>query len=160
MSARAGSGGARRGRLRRPLAPAFLALVLFSSIVLVTAGATACGSAAASNEVAGFLGVWQRVEGGEPDAQRTLLVERQDDATRATFSDLTTGLSAGGVVTPADGYLQLDLPAGNGLLDASALQLSLDADGQLVVDKVLPDETTEPVWIYARAPSPGATVEP
>jgi len=26
-------------------------------------------------------------------------------------------------------------------------------DGQLVVDRVLADGTTEPVWIYERAPS-------
>ena len=38
----------------------------------------------------------------------------------------------------------------------SELQLSLDENGQLVVDLVLADGTLEPVWIYERmaAPSP------
>jgi len=30
------------------------------------------------------------------------------------------------------------------------LQLSLDEDGQLVVDLVLADDTLQPIWIYER----------
>ncbi len=41
----------------------------------------------------------------------------------------------------------------------SDLQLSVDENGQLVVDLVLADGTTEPVWIYDRAPA-SATDEP
>ena len=46
----------------------------------------------------------------------------------------------------------MEMPAENGIVDgATSLQLSLDAGGQLVVDRVLADGTTEPVWVYARA---------
>jgi hypothetical protein len=159
VSARPRPGGARRAHLGRPLAGALVTLLLVALVPLVAA-ATGCGSAAESTEVAAYLGSWQRVEGGAADAQRTLLVERQDDVVRAEFSDLTTGFDAGGVATLEDGYLALDLPAGNGLLDAPGLQISLDANGQLIVDRVLDDGTTEPVWVYERAPSPGATTEP
>ena len=160
MSARPRSGGARRARLGRPLAGALVTLVLLALVTLAAAAATACGSAAESNEIAAYLGSWQRVDGGEANAQQTLLVERQDDAARATFSDLSTGFTAAGVTTLKDGYLVLELPAGNGLLDAPGLQLSLDVNGQLVVDQVLSDGTTEPVWVYERAASPGAATEP
>lgn len=160
MSARPRSGGARRARLGRPLAGALLTLVLLALVPFVAAGATACGSAADANETAAYLGSWQRVVGGEADSQQMLLVEQQDGAVRTTFSDLTTGFNAGGVATLKDGCLVLDLPAGNGLLDTPGLQLSLDANGQLVVDQVLSDGTTEPVWAYARTPSPGAATEP
>ena len=42
----------------------------------------------------------------------------------------------------------------------SDLQLSLDENGQLVVDLVLADGTLEPVWIYERAgrSEPGRTL--
>ena len=75
-------------------------------------------------------------------------------------ANLTTGFSAGGVAKLEDGYLALELPAGDGLLDAPGLQLSLDVNGQLVVDQVLDDGTTEPVWVYERASSSGAATEP
>ena len=48
----------------------------------------------------------------------------------------------------------MDMPAANGIIDgATSLQLSLDAGGQLVVDQVLDDGTTEPVWVYDRTSS-------
>jgi hypothetical protein len=155
VSARPRSGGA-RARLGRPFAGALVTLLLLALVV----GVTACGSSAESNEIAAYLGSWQRVVGGEANAQQTLVVERQGDAVRTTFSDLATGLTVGGVATLGDGYLAQDLPAASGLLDAPGLQLSLDLNGQLVVDQVLSDGTTEPVWVYGRAPSPGATPEP
>jgi hypothetical protein len=129
-------------------------LALFALVALVAAGVTACGSGAQSNEIAAYLGSWQRVEGGEADPQQTLLVEPQGDTVRTTFGDLTTGLTSGGVATLEDGILVLALPADNGLLDAPALQLSLDAAGRLVVDRDLGDGTTEPVWVYERVASP------
>ena len=42
---------------------------------------------------------------------------------------------------------------------ASDLQLSVDENGQLIVDLVLADGTTEPVWVYDRATAP-ASAEP
>ncbi|HTX70444.1 MAG TPA: hypothetical protein VMH50_15055 [Thermoleophilia bacterium] len=157
MSARAGIG---RGRRARPPACILLAPALAAVFVLAAIALSACGGVTSSNQIAGYLGVWQRVVGGEPDSRLTLVVERQGDAARATFSDLQTGSAAGGVTTPGDDYLSLELPAGNSLLDATGLQLSLDDNGELVVDKVLSDGTTEPVWIYARAASPVATSAP
>ena len=66
--------------------------------------------------------------------------------------------------TAEDGYLACSLPTGDdpapapvaGVPAESDLQLSLDENGQLVVDLVLADGTLEPVWIYERgaAPSP------
>jgi len=153
-------GGAFCARLGRPLPGALLTLVLLALVPFVAAGATACGSAADANETAAYLGSWQRVVGGEADSQRVLLVEQRDGGVRTTFSDLTTGFNAGGVATLKDGCLVLDLPARTGLLDAPGVQLSLDANGQLVVDQVLSDGTTEPVWIYERAQSTGAATEP
>jgi hypothetical protein len=139
-----------------------LATLVLSALlsILLACGAMARGDAASSNDVAAYLGTWQRVTGGEPDAQRSLVVERQDGDTRVTFGDLTTGLSAGGVVTVRAGRLSLDPPTGNGILDAPGLQLSLGADGRLVVDEVPDDGTTEPVWVYERSVTPGATAGP
>ena len=84
--------------------------MLLTLALFAAAGVTACGSSADSNAIAAYLGAWQRVEGGEADPQKVLLVERQDGAARTTFSDLTTGFTAGGVATLEDGYLALDLP--------------------------------------------------
>jgi hypothetical protein len=153
VSARPRSGGARRARLGRPLAGALVALLPFALLPIVVIAVAACGPAAESNETAAYFGSWQRVEGGAADPRQTLVVERQGDAVRATFSDLTTGSTSGGVAALEDGYLVLDLPAGSGLLDAPGLQFSLDANGQLVVDRVLGDGTTEPVWVYERVSS-------
>jgi hypothetical protein len=41
----------------------------------------------------------------------------------------------------------------------SDLRLSLEENGQLVVDLVLADDTLEPIWIYERS-SPAAPAEP
>ena len=62
--------------------------------------------------------------------------------------------------TARDGYLACALPNGDGEATPSSapgvptesdLQLSLDENGQLVVDLVLADGTLEPIWIYERA---------
>ena len=58
-----------------------------------------------------------------------------------------------------DDHLSCTLPNGDdpaptpapGVPTESDLQLSVDVNGQLVVDLVLADGTTEPIWIYERA---------
>ncbi len=158
MSARPRFGGARRARLGRPSAGGLVVLALLALVPLAV-GATACGSAE-SDQIGAYVGSWQRVVGGAADPRQALVVGRQDGAARVTFHDLQNGSAAGGLATLEDGYLALDLPVGSGLLDAPEVQLSLDGSGQLVVDRVLGDGTTEPVRVYERAPAPGASTEP
>ena len=100
----------------------------------------------------------------------TLTVARQGTGAAVTFTDLTNGQSRTVAATGEDGYLACTLPTGDdpqaqlagvgspspGAQPApseSDLQLSVDENGQLVVDLVLADGTTEPVWIYDRAPA-------
>jgi hypothetical protein len=137
-------------------------------LVLSAAGVAACGGSA-SSDVGPYLGVWQRVEGGTPNPDFTLTVARQSDGALVTFADLANGQDRTGVATPEDGYLALRLPAGDGARPVpsvspsagapleSDLQLSVDENGQLIVDLVLADGTTEPVGIYERMPSVAST---
>jgi len=85
-------------------------------------------------------------------------------AAAVTFANLTNGASETVAATAGDGCLACTLPTGDtglqltegGAPDDVDLHLSLDENGQLVVDLVLADGTLEPVWIYERgaAPSP------
>lgn len=150
--------------LRHALAHASAACASLAIIAAALASVAACG-AASSPDVGFYAGSWLRVDGGEPNPRITLTVERDSDGATVTFraSD-GDGPNASAAVTMRDGYLACDLPARSDVLDgATGLQLSLDQDGQLVVDKVLTDGTTEPVWIYERPPaaaSPPATAAP
>jgi hypothetical protein len=119
-------------------------------LTVLTTAALACGCGAASDaETGAYLGSWQRVVAGEPDPSHVLHVERRGDSVRLTFSD-DSGPKAG-EATLEDGCLVMSMPAANGIMDgATGLQLSLGDSGQLVVDRVLDDGTTEPVWVYDR----------
>jgi hypothetical protein len=119
-------------------------------LALALAAVSACGDSAASG-VGPYLGDWQRVDGGEPNPAVTLLVESDGDDASLTFQDSVRSFRARAPATLQDDLLIVETPAENGIVGGAAqLQLSLDA-GQLVVDQVLADGTTEPVWIYARA---------
>ena len=155
--------GARRASGRVALALALL--------VMAAAGAVACGGSS-SSDVGPYLGVWQRVEAGAPNPDFTLTVTRRGDGAAATFANLSNGQNRTVAATAKDGYLACTLPnrddphaqpAGpspsSGVPLESDLQLSVDENGQLVVDLVLADGTTEPVWVYDRAPA-SATGEP
>jgi hypothetical protein len=144
-----------------------LALALF---LIAAAGLAACGDSS-SSDIGPYLGVWQRVEAGAPNPDFTLTVARQGDGTAVTFANLSNGQSRTVAATAVDGYLACTLPNGHdpqaqlagsspsaGVPSESDLQLSVDENGQLIVDLVLADGTTEPVWIYERALS--ATAEP
>jgi hypothetical protein len=149
VSRRAGGATLRRSWPGRPPAGAAASLFLLVLVLLATA-VTACGDSAASG-VALYLGDWQRVVGGEPDPAVTLLVEADGDDAALTFEDTTRSFRAQAVAMLQDDLLVMEMPAENGIVDgATSLQLSLDAGGQLVVDQVLADGTTEPVWVYAR----------
>jgi hypothetical protein len=124
------------------------ALVLAVCVLIALSG---CGGSS-DPELAAYVGSWQRVVGGEPDAALTLVVARTDEGATLTFADSSGPRTASGEATVQDGCLVLDMPVGAGILDGvTRLQVSLDAGGQLVVDKVLDDGTTEPVWLYDRA---------
>ncbi len=130
---------------------AFLSALALLALFFLSASVTACGDSAATG-VGLYLGDWQRVEGGEPDPAITLHVGRDGDEASLTFQDSTRSFQAQAKATLQDGLLVMEMPADNGIVDgATSLQLSLDAGGQLVVDRVLADGTTEPVWVYARA---------
>lgn len=149
MSRRGEGAALRRARPGRLPAGAVAALVLLA--LLLPTAAPACGDSAASG-VALYVGDWQRVEGGEPDPAVTLHVERAGDDAALTFQGSTGSFQAQATATLQDDLLVVTMPAENGIVDgATGLQLSLDAGGQLVVDQVLGDGTTEPVWVYARA---------
>ena len=138
-------------------------LVLLAFLVLAPAVVAGCGGAS-STDLGPYLGAWQRVEGGVRNPDFTLTIARRDDAAAVTFANLTNAASETVAATAEDGYLACTLPTGDpGLQPAEAgvpadvdLRLSLDENGQLVVDLVLADGTLEPVWIYERgaAPSP------
>ena len=133
-------------------------LALLAFLVLAAAVAAGCGGSPAT-DVAPYLGVWQRVEAGAPNPDFTLTIARRDDAAGVTFANVSNGMSETVAATAEDGYLACTLPTGDdpapspvpGVPAESDLQLSLDDNGQLVVDLVLADGTLEPVWIYERA---------
>ncbi len=97
----------------------------------------------------------------------TLTVARQGDGAAVTFANQADGQSRTVAAAAQAGYLACTLPTGDGppgqstasgspspvaeQPSASDLQLSVDENGQLVVDLVLPDGTLEPIWIYDRA---------
>jgi hypothetical protein len=164
--------GRGEGRGRRC---ASVRLVLGLALFVIAAGFAACGSS--SSDVGPYLGVWQRVEAGAPDPDFTLTVARQGDGAAVTFANLTNGQSRTAAATVEDGYLACSSSARDdpmlqptgpgspspGVISSppavSDFQLSVDENGQLVVDLVLADGTTEPVWLYDRAPA-SATAEP
>ena len=163
MSGRDEGTGTRRANGRLVLALALL--------VIAAAGVAACGGSS-SSDIGPYLGVWQRVEAGAPNPDFTLTVARQGDGAAVTFANLSNRQSRTVAATAEDGYLACTLPNGDdpqtpaagpspssGVPSVSDLQLSLDENGQLVVDLVLADGTTEPVWIYDRAPA-SAMAEP
>ena len=84
---------------------------------------------------------------------------RQGDEGAVTFANLSSGQHQTVAATVEDGYLACTLPTGDDLAASPApgvpaesdLQLSVDENGQIVVDLVLGDGTLEPIWIYDRA---------
>ena len=140
--------------MNRRLLPA-LAFVL-----LAAAGLAGCGGSS-QTDIGPYLGTWQRVEAGAPDPDFTLTIARHDDAAVVTFANHTNGMSERVPAAAEDGYLACTLPTGDtplpaqdGVPEESHLRLSLDENGQLVVDLVLGDGTLEPVWIYDRGTGP------
>ena len=160
MNERGEVAGRRRARGR---------FVLVLALVVVAAAAVAACGGSPSSDIGPYLGAWQRVEGGAPDPDFTLTVVRQGDQGAVTFVSLSNGQDRTVVATVDDGYLACSLPAvddpqvQSGAASPppaeSDLQLSVDENGQLVVDLVLADGTLEPIWIYDRAPA-SAAAEP
>lgn len=142
-------------------APALLGVL---ALVLAAAG---CGGPSAA-DIASLAGTWERVEAGEPNADFTLTVATAEDGADVTFANHAGGTSETVAATMEHGSLACVRPAGDALFPypatasasgvpaGSALRLSLDEGGQLVVDLVLPDGTLEPVGIYERASASGA----
>ena len=154
---RVSAGHARRAR--RGLRVLAVALV-----ALAAAGAASCGGLA-SADLGACTGTWQRVEAGAPDPDFTLTIVAQGDGASLTFANRSNGTSQTVAGTVEDGYLACTLPNAGGETAATAapgvpaeskLQLSLDDNGQLVVDLVLADGTLEPIWIYERAAAAGS----
>jgi hypothetical protein len=152
---------------RAPLGRATLrALVALALLALASAAVVACGGSS-SPDIGLYLGDWQRVDGGTPNPDFTLTVAAPDGAAAVTFANLSNGQHQTVAATLKDGYLACTLPNGDdpapspapGVPAESDLQLSVDENGQLVVDLVLADGTLEPVWIYDRA-SASAPAEP
>jgi hypothetical protein len=55
----------------------------------------------------------------------------------------------------------MEMPASNAILDGTTtLWLGLDDDDRLVVDRVLDDQTAEPVWVYELGASAAPAPEP
>jgi hypothetical protein len=143
--------------------------VLGLALVVIAAAAVAACGGSPSPDIGPYVGLWQRVEGGEPDPGVTLTVVRQGDQGAVTFASLSSGQDQTVVATVEDGHLTCSLPTVDDSQvpsDAvspppveSHLQLSVDENGQLVVDLVLVDGTLEPIWIYDRAPA-SAAAEP
>ncbi len=134
--------------------------LLLLALVAVTAAVVACGGSS-STDVGPYLGVWQRVDGGAPSPDFTLTVASREGGVALTFANLANGQDQTVVATVEDGFLACSLPTGDdpapspvpGVPTESDLQLSLDENGQLVVDLVLADGTLEPIWIYDRVPA-------
>jgi hypothetical protein len=131
-------------------------LALLAPVLLVAAAVAGCGGSS-QTDIGPYQGTWQRVEAGAPDPGFTLTIARHDESAVVTFANRTNGMSESVPATAEDGYLACTLPSGETGLPAQAgapvesdLQLSLDENGQLVVDLVLGDGTLEPVWIYDR----------
>jgi len=156
--------GARGTGVGRPpvVAIAIVALVLFAA-----AGAAGCGGSRA--DLGAYVGAWQRVEVGVPNPDFTVTVAVQGDGTAITFADRANSVTTTVAGTAEDGSLACVLPSGDHSLGEavppgspspgvapgpSDLRLSIDEDGQLVVDVVLSDGTLEPVLIYDRTPAP------
>jgi len=153
----------------------FLAVALFTLIAAASLAAGCGGSSSA--ELGIYLGSWERVDGGVPDPEFTLTVARQGDGATVTLANLTNGQSQTVAATAQDGDLACSLttrdepflqPSGPGSPSpgiasqppaVSKFLLSVDENGQLIVDLVLADGTTEPVWIYDRA-SASPSAEP
>jgi hypothetical protein len=136
-------------------------LVAIALLVIAAAGAAACGGSS-SSDLGPYLGAWQRVEAGAPNPDVTLTVTRRDAAATVTFANLSSGAGETVAASAEDGYLVCTLlsaaagpqPSPGQAPPQMDLQLSLDDNGQLVVDLVLADGTLEPVWIYERAAAP------
>jgi hypothetical protein len=131
-------------------------LPLLAFVVLAATAAAGCDGSSPA-DLGAYLGTWQRVEGGAPNQEFTLTIARRDDTTSATFANLAKGASETVAATAVDGYLACTLttgdtwtPAAEGAPAEADLQLSLDENGQLVVDLVLADGTLEPIWVYDR----------
>ncbi len=160
MNERGEVAGRRRARGR---------FVLVLALVVIAAAAVAACGGSPSSDIGPYLGLWQRVEGGAPNPDFTLTVVRQGDQGAVTFASLSNGQDQTVVATVEDGYLACSLPtiddpqvqsgAASPPPVESDLQLSVDENGQLVVDLVLADGTLEPIWIYDRAPA-SAAAEP
>jgi hypothetical protein len=158
VSARPRPGGARQAGLA--FGPRLLALVALGVLALAvfTAAAAGCG-VSGSSDISSYLGVWQRVDGGAPNPDVTLTVAAQGDGAALTLVDQGNAQSQTVAATVGDGYLACTLPSSDGTAPTpvsgvpaeSDLQLSVGEGGQLVVDLVLADGTTEPIWIYERA---------
>jgi len=148
------------GGRRRPLALTLLVLLLVAA-----AGMTGCGGSS-SGDATPFLGTWQRVEAGAPNPDFTLTIAARGDGVELTFANHSSGRSESVAGTVADGSIACTLPNADGDPSASPpanvpsesdLQLSLDEDGRLVVDLVLPSSVLEPIWQYQRADAASPT---
>jgi hypothetical protein len=159
----------RSGRARRAGRASGVRLLVLLALAVIVAAAIGCGGSG-SADVGPYLGAWQRVDGGAPDPDFTLAVTTQGGGAALTFANQSSGQSQTLAATVEDGYLACTLPNGDdpaptlalAVPAESDLQLSVDGNGQLVVDLVLADGTTEPIWIYERAAAvaPSASVEP
>jgi hypothetical protein len=161
--------GGWRGIRRGPVFTAAFGLALLAAVVAAAFAAAGCGGSSRTADLAPFLGRWDRVEAGAPNADFTLDVERAGTGVRLMFTDRTNGISQTVAGTGEDGYVactlattddSLLLPAGAeapspGVATAPptsvSLQLSIDEGGQLIVDLVLADGTLQPIWIYQPA---------
>lgn len=167
---------------RSPAIAAALSLVLLAAAA-AAAFAIGCGGFTRTAGAAPFVGRWERVEAGAPNPDFTLSIEPSGDGATVTFANHTGGMSATGDGTVHDGFIACTVPtadagtyatpgvspapiadptAPSGVPTLSKMQLSLDENGQLVVDLVLGDGTLEPIWIYQRvdgaSPSAPATL--
>ena len=142
-------------------------LLLLLALLPLAAAGVGCGGSPQA-DLGPYLGVWQRLEGGAPNPAFTLTIARQGDDASATFANLTNGESQTVPASIEDGHLTCTLPTDDtdaqpsptGVPLESDLQLSLEVNGQLVVDLVLADDTLEPIWIYERSSSAPAPAEP
>jgi len=160
--------GGRRGTCRGPAVSAVLGLTLMAAVAAAAFAAAACGGSTRTTDLAPFVGRWERVEAGAPNPDFTLDIERVGDGVRLIFANQTNGMNQTVAGTSEDGHVACTLatthdpflpPAGPGQQSpgvatapptSANLQLSLDEDGQLVVDLVLADDTLQPIWIYER----------
>jgi hypothetical protein len=140
---------------------AAVSLALLAAVVAAAFAAAGCGGSTSTADLAPFVGRWERVEAGAPNADFTLEIERNGDTVRLTFTNHTNSMSQTVTGTAQAGGIACTLPNATGgappgspapgVPARSDLVLSLDDDGQLIVDLVLSDGTLEPIWIYQRA---------